>query len=163
MKTTSKAGIDLIHSFESLAVLRADGRVEAYPDPGSADGHPWTIGWGSTGADPFNGGVIKRGTIWTRAQCDQRFAQHLAQFEAAVRDALGRSVASQAQFDALVSFTYNLGGGNLRASTLLKMHKAGDFDGSAKQFLRWNKNDGKVMRGLTRRRTAEAELYKSGS
>lgn len=159
MKKTSAAGIALMHSFEGLAKKLPDGSIAAYPDPGSRDGHPWTIGWGSTGRDPFNGGQIKKGTVWTKAQCDQRFVDHLADFENAVNSALGSAHTTQAQFDALVSFTYNLGPANLRNSTLLKLHRAGDYAGAAKQFLRWNKNDGKVMNGLTRRRKAEAALY----
>ena len=161
-RKTSKAGIDLIHSFEGLHKQRPDGRIEAYPDPATG-GDPWTIGWGSTGADPFNGGKVKRGTVWTREQCDQRFEWHLEQFEDAVIEGIGKHPTSQAQFDAMVSFAYNLGGGALQRSTLLQMHNAGDFDGAARQFLRWNKAAGKVMKGLTRRRTAESELYRSGS
>lgn len=162
-RKTSQAGIDLMHSFEGCERKLPDGRFAAYPDPGSKDGHPWTIGWGSTGPDPFNGGRIAKGTVWTKEQCDLRFVQHLAKFEEGVRDALGKAATSQPQFDAMVCFAYNVGVGAFSGSTLLKMHKAGDFDGAAKQFLRWNKNDGKVMRGLTRRRSAEAELYRSGS
>ena len=59
----------------------------------------------------------------------------------------------------MVSFAYNVGVGNLSASTLLKKHKAGDFKGAAAEFARWNKAAGKVMTGLTRRRAAEAALY----
>lgn len=166
---TSARGIALIHSFESCARLRPDGRYEAYPDPGSKDGHPWTIGWGSTGEDPFNGGMIRRGTIWTKAQCDERFAQHLAHFEAGVRRLIGSAPTTQGQFDALVSFAYNVGldidadtkAEGLGDSTLLRRHLAGDYAGAARQFLLWNKNDGVVMRGLTRRRKAEVALYQS--
>lgn len=161
-RRTSKAGVALIHGFESLAKVRADGMVDAYPDPGSG-GDPWTIGWGATGIDPFNGGRIKRGTVWTQEQCGIRFEQHLALFEQSVRATLGKAPVTQPQFDALVSFAYNLGGKALAGSTLMRLHKAGDYPGAAKQFLRWNKAAGKVMRGLTRRRTAEAELYRSGS
>ncbi len=158
-RKTGKAGIDLMHAFEGCEKKRPDGRFEAYLCPAKV----WTIGWGATGADPFNGGKIGRGTVWTQAQCDMRFEQHLATFEQAVRQALGKAPASQGQFDAFVSFAYNLGGGALAGSTLMRLHKAGDFDGAAKQFLRWNKAGGVVLRGLTRRRTAEAALYKAGS
>lgn len=161
-RKTSKAGIDLMHSFEGCEKKRPDGLIEAYPDPGTG-GDPWTIGWGSTGKDPFNGGRIRQGTVWTQEQCDLRFEQHLAQFEEGVREGLGKSPASQPQFDAMVSLAYNIGVGAFQKSTLLRMHKAGDYDGAAKQFLRWNRAGGRVMRGLTRRRTAEMELYRSGS
>jgi GH24 family phage-related lysozyme (muramidase) len=66
---------------------------------------------------------------------------------------------NQNQFDAMVSWVYNLGGGNLGASTLLKVLNAGDFAGVPAQMLRWNKAGGKVLEGLTRRRQAEADLF----
>lgn len=143
-KRVSKAGIDLIHSFESC-------KLTAYPDPGSIDGKPWTIGWGSTGPG------IARGVVWTQQQADERFAADLGRFEKAV--ALMAPVTTQNQFDALVSFAYNVGLSALNDSTLLRMHKAGDYAGAKLQFGRWDKNDGKTMNGLTRRRAAEAALY----
>jgi lysozyme len=161
-RKTSKTGIDLMHKFEGLHKVRSDGRVEAYPDPGTG-GDPWTIGWGSTGNDPFNGGKIRKGTVWTREQCDLHFTNHLATFEAAVRDHLGNTPTSQPQFDAMVCLTYNIGPSAFGRSTVLRRHKAGDFDGAAKAFLMWNKAGGRVMRGLTRRREEEAALYRSGS
>jgi len=142
----SKAGIDLIHSFESC-------KLTAYPDPGSVDGKPWTIGWGSTGPG------IAKGVVWTQEQADARFAADLGRFEKAV--ALMAPVTTQNQFDALVSFAYNVGLNALHDSTLLRMHKAGDYAGAKLQFSRWDKNDGRVMTGLTRRRAAEAALYGS--
>jgi lysozyme len=60
----------------------------------------------------------------------------------------------------MVSFTFNIGIGKFRGSTLLKLHKAGDYAGAAAQFVRWNKAAGRVMAGLTRRRLAEAALYR---
>lgn len=159
---TSAKGIALIHSFEGFAKLLPDGRVQAYPDPGTG-GAPWTIGFGSTTDE--HGKAIKPGTIWTRQKAERRFVQHLGQFERDVIAALGSAVhaTSQAQFDALVSFTYNVGPANLRSSTLLRKHKAGDYAGAAAEFARWNRAAGRVMAGLTRRRAAEAALYRSGS
>ena len=142
----------LIQQFEGCAKRRSDGSFEAYPDPGSG-GDPWTIGWGSTGAN------IRQGTIWTQQQCDERFSEHVDEFAAGVAKLLGGARTSQSQFDALVSFAYNVGVGNLASSTLLKMHKAGDYAGAAAQFGRWNKAAGKVLAGLTKRRAAEAALY----
>jgi GH24 family phage-related lysozyme (muramidase) len=159
VRKTGKAGIDLMHEFEGLHKVRSDGKVEAYLCPAKV----WTIGWGATGADPFNGGKIGRGTVWTKAQCDTRFQQHLAQFEKAVLDAIGKSPTSQAQFDAMVCLTYNIGAAAFTRSTVLRKHNAGDFPGAAKAFLMWNKAGGKVLRGLTRRRESEAALYLSGS
>ncbi len=150
--TPSADCIKLIQSFEGCAKKRADGSYDAYPDPGSG-GDPWTIGWGSTGAD------IKRGVVWTQQQCDDRFAEHVAQFAANVDKALGGAATTQHQFDAMVSLAYNIGMGNFSASTLLRKHKAGDRAGAAGQFAVWNKAAGKVLPGLTRRRAAEAALY----
>lgn len=143
---TSSAGIDLIHSFEKCVLF-------AYPDPGSRNGDPWTVGWGSTGPG------IAKGTIWTQKQADDRFAADLTRFEDGVTKLLAGAPTTQNQFDALVSFAYNVGVAALGSSTLLRKHKAGDFPGAQAQFARWNKNDGKVTKGLTRRRAAEAALY----
>lgn len=148
--TTSPKGIDLIHSFEGL-------RLTAYPDPGTG-GAPWTIGWGAT--TDLQGKPIKPGTKWTREQADERFAVHLAKFEADVNRILNGAITTQGQYDALVSFAYNCGPGNLEGSTLMRMHKAGNYEGAAGQFGRWNKAAGRVMAGLTRRRAAEAKLYR---
>lgn len=142
----------LIQQFEGCAKKQPDGSFIAYPDPGSG-GDPWTIGWGSTGPD------IKKGTVWTQKQCDDRFTEHLAEFAGKVTKVLGAAPTTQNQFDAMVSFAYNVGVGNLSASTLLKKHKAGDHKGAAAEFARWNKAAGKVLPGLTRRRAAEAALY----
>jgi GH24 family phage-related lysozyme (muramidase) len=147
----SAVGEALIQRFEGFARVRADGRVEAYPDAGRGWDLP-TIGWGSTGAD------IKRGTVWTRAQCEERFRLHIEHFAAEVRAVIGNAPTTQGQFDALVSFHYNTG--QIAKATLTRLHKAGDFAGAAAQFARWNKAAGKVLTGLTRRRAAEAALYK---
>jgi lysozyme len=148
-RRTSQRGIDLIHSFEQC-------KLTAYPDPGSSDGHPWTIGWGSTGPG------IAPGTVWTQEQADTRFAADLQKYERGVSEALNGAPVTQNQFDALVSFAYNVGIGAMAGSTLMKLHKAGDYGGAARQFARWNRNDGKVMKGLIRRRDAEAALYSEG-
>jgi len=144
----------LIQQFEGCAKKRPDGSFEAYPDPGTG-GDPWTIGWGSTGPD------IKKGVVWTQGQCDERFAEHVAEFGTGVAAAIGDAPTSQHQFDAMVSFAYNVGLANLRSSTLLKKHKAGDYAGAAAEFAKWNKAAGKVLPGLVRRRAAEAALYAS--
>lgn len=151
----SAAGISLIQEFEGCARKRPDGSYDAYPDPGTG-GDPWTIGWGSTGSD------IARGLVWTQQQCDERFAQDVDKFAQRVAAAIGSAATTQNQFDAMTSFSYNVGIGNLQSSTLLKKHKAGDYAGAAAEFAKWNKAAGKVLPGLVRRRAAEAALY-SGS
>lgn len=146
--TPSPAGVKLMHDFEGC-------RLNAYADPGSVDGHPWTIGWGSTGPG------IAKGVTWTQKQADDRFVADLAKFAAKVHDALGGAVTTQSQFDAMVSLAYNIGVGAFSKSTVLRKHKAGDYAGAQAAFAMWNKNDGKAMAGLTRRRAAEAALYGS--
>ena len=150
---TSAEGIALMHHYESC-------RLSAYPDPGSVDGRPWTIGWGHTGPE------VKRGLVWTQAQADATFLRDLAATEAGVQR-LVKVPLTQCQFDALVSFAYNVGldenqngkAEGLGESTLLRKLNAKDYASAAEQFLVWNKNDGSVMYGLTRRRTAERSLF----
>lgn len=129
-------------------------RLTAYPDPGSKDGNPWTIGYGSTGPD------IRKGTVWTKEQAHNRFVADVRRFEDQVEKALTGARVTQGQFDALVHFAYNVGVGALMRSTLLQLHKAGHYEGAAREFARWNKNDGVVMAGLTKRRTHEAAMYR---
>ena len=154
----SKRGVDLIHSFEAL-------QLKAYKDPGSKNGLPITCGWGST--TDLQGNPIKLGAVWTKEYADAKFAQDLAAFESGVNTLLQGKPTTQNQFDALVSIAYNIGldidaddkAEGLGDSTLLRRHKAGDFVGAQAAFASWNKNDGKIMKGLVRRRAAEAALY----
>jgi GH24 family phage-related lysozyme (muramidase) len=150
-RSIGDAGFKLIQSFEGCEKDRPDGKFAAYPDPGSADGHPWTIGWGSTGND------VTPTTVWTQAKCDERFRTDIQRYADAVSRAIGNAPTTQNQFDALVSFHYNTGA--IGSATLTKKHKAGDHAGAKAEFARWNKNAGRVMRGLVRRREAEAMLY----
>jgi lysozyme len=82
----------------------------------------------------------------------------LEEYENYVNTLVDVSLA-QNQFDALVSWTYNLGGGNLKASTMLKVLNSGDYDEVPNQIKRWNKAGGKVLEGLVRRRQAEADMF----
>jgi len=153
VERTSPHGISLMHYFETC-------KLRAYPDPGSKNGEPWTIGWGHTGPE------VKPGLEWTQQQADSVFVDDLRRFE---RDVLSlvKVPLTQGQFDALVSFAYNVGSDidadtipeGLGDSTLLRKLNAGDYAGAAIEFLKWNKNDGKPMRGLTRRRHAEMGLF----
>jgi lysozyme len=150
--TPSDRCLALVMSFEGYARKLPDGRCEAYPDPATG-GVPWTIGYGSTGPD------IHKGTVWTKRQAEERFAGDIAAFAGKVESLLRGALTTQHQFDAMVSFAYNLGLGNLGSSSLLRKHRARDYEGAANEFLRWNKAAGKVMPGLTRRRAAERALY----
>lgn len=154
----SPVGVALIKRFEGCARLRADGMVAAYPDPGTG-GEPWTIGWGATGRDHVHGGRIGLQTVWTQIQCDDRLAQDLLRYAADVTRALGNAPATQPQFDAMVSFHYNTGA--IARATLTQKHRAGDYQGAAREFARWNRAGGRVLKGLVRRRAAETELYLS--
>jgi lysozyme len=145
-------GLDLIKRFEGCARRIADGRLAAYPDPGTG-GAPWTIGWGATGPG------IGPDTVWTQAQCDARLAADLSRYAVEVAGAIGAVPTSQAQFDALVSFHYNTGA--IARATLTRRHRAGDTAGAAREFARWNRAGGRILAGLTRRRAAEAALYRS--
>ena len=151
-REVSEAGIALIKRFEGCARRRADGLVEAYPDPGTGDA-PWTIGWGATGR------AIGPGTTWTPAQCDARLAADLTRHAGEVTRAIGEVPTTQAQFDALVSFHYNTGA--IGRATLTRRHRAGDHAGAAREFARWNRAGGRVLAGLVRRRAAEAALYRA--
>lgn len=156
VRAISPLGIALIKRFEGCARLRSDGLVEAYPDPGTGR-DPWTIGWGATGRDHVHGGRIAQGTVWTQAQCDARLTDDLVRYAADVASALGDTPTTGAQFDALVSFHYNTGA--IARATLTRKHAAGDYGGAAREFARWNRSGGRVLKGLVRRRAAEAELY----
>lgn len=111
-----------------------------------------TIGVGHTGPD------VKPGMRITQPQSDALLIADLAKFEKAVARNV-KVALNQNQFDALVSFTYNLGEGNLRSSMLLKRVNAGDMVGAAAEFGKWNKAGGRVLAGLTKRRAAEAALF----
>lgn len=161
-RTIGPAGIALIKRFEGCARKRSDGRIEAYPDPGTG-AEPWTIGWGATGHDDQPGAGpgdrISEGTVWTQEQCDARLQRDLVRYARDVAKAIGDAPTSQAQFDALVSFHYNTGA--ISRATLTKRHAAGDIEGAALQFRRWKWAGGRIMRGLVRRRRAEERLYRS--
>ena len=141
----AKPGLDLIKSFEGL-------RLTAYLD---IVGVP-TIGYGCTNGVTKQD-VINKRTI-TEQEATDMMMHELATFEAGVEKCVTIPI-NQNQFDALVSFSYNVGLGALQKSTLLKLLNAGDVSGAAEQFLRWNKAGGNVVAGLTRRRQAERSLF----
>lgn len=141
----SQAGIDLIKHFEGC-------KLTAYKCPAGV----WTIGWGTT--EPIHGILPHEGMRITQQQADTLLLSHLKSYEQAVNTSVTYPI-HQNQFDALVSFTYNCGKGALKTSTLLKKLNQGDIHGAAQEFLRWNKAGGQVLAGLTRRRTAEMELF----
>jgi|TARA_R110001606_G_C15379437_1_gene650288 GH24 family phage-related lysozyme (muramidase) len=133
-------GLSLIKKFEGL-------ELNAYQCAAGV----WTIGYGHT-KGVFEGQTIKK------AEADEMLVLEMDEYEKAVNDAVTISI-DQCMFDALVSWTYNLGPSNLNASTMLKVLNSGDYDGVPAQIKRWNKAGGKVLEGLIRRRDAEALLF----
>lgn len=144
-------GRALIQSFESC-------ELTAYRDGGGV----LTIGWGHTGPDVHEGRTI------TQERADELFEVDIARFEQGVTGLLTVAV-TQNQFDALVSFAYNVGldidedtkAEGLGDSTLLRKLNAGDAAGAAAEFSKWCKDNGKIIAGLVRRRKAEAGLFLS--
>lgn len=147
--SVTQTGIELIKQFEGF-------RSAAYPDPGSG-GEPWTIGYGSTFY--LNGVRVKKGDVIRQKDAEQLLKIVVQEFADQVFKLLKKRV-TQNQFNALVSFSYNVGAFNLKSSTLLKKVNTDPHDLSIRsEFMKWNRAAGKVMDGLTRRRRAEADLY----
>lgn len=140
----NERGLELLKTFEGC-------RLRAYPDPGTG-GDPWTVGYGHTGPE------VVPGLIWTQDQCDRELVYDVARFCEAVEEALTVDV-SENEFAAMVCLAFNIGAAAFRKSTLLRLVNEGDMAGAAEQFLRWNRAGGRVMEGLTRRRTAERALF----
>jgi len=140
----SKDGLHLTEGFEGV-------RLTAYPDPATG-GDPWTIGYGHTGPEVHSGMTI------TQEQAENYLAEDVKKAEADVNARLNVEV-TQNEFDALVDFAFNCGCGNLNNSTLLKKLNAGDYEGAAQEFLKWDMAAGHHMAGLLRRRQAEELLF----
>ncbi len=145
--TISPAGLALIKKWEGWY-------PKAYKDPVGV----WTIGWGTTGTEARPGRTI------TKKQGEEFLRNDLKNDEETVKS-LVKVPLSQYEFDALVSFVYNAGGGNLKQSTLLKLLNRGNKQAAAAQFIRWNKarnretNEWVTLDGLTNRRKDEAALF----
>ena len=139
---TSQSGIDLIKKFEGF-------RSKPYLDIVGVK----TIGYGHA---CFNGEVPP--DCISLSQADELLKSDLAKFESGV-NALVKIPLIQNQFDALVSFAFNLGLGNLKSSTLLKKLNAKDISGAADEFHKWDLAGGKHVKGLLIRRMAEKELF----
>lgn len=145
MKTSPK-GIALIEQFEGL-------RMAAYQDGAGV----WTLGYGHTGRSG-PGDCVKEGDTCTSAEADAWLDVDVAEAERAV-NVLVRVPLSQNQFDALVSFTCNLGWASLEGSTLLRLLNAGATQIAAAEFPKWDHVAGKVSEGLLERRMEERALF----
>ena len=133
-------GLKMIKHFEGL-------ELNAYQCAAGV----WTIGYGHTKG-------VQQGMVISEETADEMLVEELKEFENYINDMVNCTL-NQNQFDALVSWVYNLGPANLQASTLLNVLNAGDYAGVPAQIKRWNKAGGKVLEGLTRRREAEADLF----
>jgi lysozyme len=143
MNTLGSAGEDLIKSFEAL-------KLKAYQDQGGV----WTCGWGHVGPD------VVEGTTCTAEQAEIWFL-HDTQMAVNGVDATVDTNVTQNQFDALVSFTFNVGLGAEGHSTMVKLVNARDFAGAAAEFPKWDHVKGVPNAGLLRRRQAEQALFLS--
>lgn len=137
------AGLEIIKECEGL-------QTKAYICPAGI----LTIGYGHTGKD------VTKDLVITETQAEDLLRQDVKNAEKTVRTYV-KVQLTQGQFDALVSFVFNLGAGNFKSSTLLKKLNANDIAGAADEFLRWNKSGGKVLPGLTKRRERERACFLS--
>jgi lysozyme len=136
----SEEGKSLIKKFEGC-------KLEAYLDAVNVP----TIAYGRTKN-------VKMGDVCTQEQAEAWLDEELHEYEGYVKDQVNVNL-EQYQFDALVSWVYNLGPTNLSKSTLLKVLNDGKYNDVPAQIRRWNKAGGNVLKGLTRRREAEALLF----
>jgi len=136
----SQEGLSLIKKFEGC-------ELEAYKCAAGV----WTIGYGSTKG-------VKEGDTLTQEEADELLLHEMDEYKGYIKDNV-TSDLDQNQFDALVSWVFNLGPSNLKASTMLKVINAGDMKEVPAQIKRWNKANGKTLQGLIRRREAEALLF----
>ncbi|AVU30240.1 muraminidase [Serratia marcescens] len=143
----SKTGIELIKRFEGL-------ELKAYQDSVGV----WTIGYGWT--QPVDGKKVGPDMVIDQATADRLLKCGVVQYEQGVNQ-LVKVKITQGQFDALVSFAYNLGLRSLSTSTLLQKLNAGDNQGSADQFGCWVNAGGVELKGLVKRRSAEREMFLS--
>ena len=133
-------GLSLIKKFEGC-------ELEAY----KCSAGVWTIGYGHTKD-------VEEGDTWSQSHAEHMLEVELHEYESYINDFVTAPL-SQNQFDAMVSWVYNLGSANLKASTMLKVLNAGDYEDVPAQIKRWNKAGGKVLEGLIRRREAESLLF----
>lgn len=141
--------LDLIKSFESC-------ELKAYPDPGSKDGKPWTIGWGHTGG--LSEPKVTRGMIITQEEADAYLVNDLEAVEKII-DKYVKTFLNDNQHGALVSFVLNIGEGQFAKSSVLKFINENRLSEVPGRMALYRLNDGKVMNGLVRRRTAEGALW----
>ena len=138
----SLEGLSLIKKFEGC-------KLEAY----KCSAVVWTIGYGHTTG-------VKEGDVCTQEEAEKLLRGDIFKFEEYVQDSVKVDL-DQSQFDSLVAWTFNLGPGNLRSSTMLKKLNNGEYESVPFEMRRWNKAGGKTLDGLIRRRQAESLLFES--
>lgn len=143
--------LELIESFEGFVPTW-------YVDPVGI----WTVAFGHTDAAGDPKYASTKNKTFTKAEGRMILERDLAQYAAHVRKSVRVSLTAD-QFGALTSLCYNIGPSNFMSSTLVKKLNAGDYEGAAEQFKRWNRAGGKILKGLVRRRAAEAALFLSGA
>lgn len=168
----SKAGVDLMHKYEGF-------RSRPYLCPA----HIWTIGYGHVlyqdqirlpvvrpeGKTQADIPMIRKeyplkqedNRVWTKAEINELFDKDVATFERGVLRLVPRCVGRQGSFDALVSFAFNAGLGNLQRSTIRMKANRLDWQAAADAFMAWTKGGGRVLPGLVRRREAERAMFLS--
>jgi lysozyme len=145
----SKNCFDKIKTFEGCV-------LHAYPDPASG-GDPWTIGYGSTYYE--DGTPVKKGDEISKERAEALLHRD-GMRRAGTIGSLVHSSINQNQFDALVSFAYNVGLRNFKTSTLLKKVNANPNDPTIRnEFAKWILAAGHVLNNLIERREQEAHLY----
>jgi lysozyme len=159
MKTPDE-GIDLIKAFEGC-----------HNQPYLCPAKLWTVGYGHVlypeqarlKADERASYKLKpeHSRVWDADEIDTLLAEDLHRFEAGILRLCPSAADNDRHFAALVSFAFNVGLGNLQASTLRMKYNRGDFEGAADEFLKWRKSNGVVLAGLERRRKAERYLFLS--
>lgn len=142
-------GIELLKHFESC-------RLEAYQDGGGV----WTIGWGTTAMAGL-GIVPCKGMVITQEEADILLELGVSKFLGTIIPMITRQIPGH-QLGAYLSLAYNIGTTAFKNSTTLRRFNAGDEQGAAEAILWWNKDNGKVIRGLVRRREAERHLFLTG-
>lgn len=128
-------------------------KLTAYPDPATG-GEPWTIGYGHTGG-------VQPGDTITQDQADTLLLVDLKSAINAVESGVTTPLTDDEE-SALVDLVFNIGAGNFQHSTLLRLLNASDYVGADAEFQKWDHAGGKVLAGLTKRRAAEAALFKEG-
>jgi lysozyme len=154
-RTTSPVGLALIKRHEALRLYAYDdatGKRAVLPLKGKL-----TIGWGHTGYDVYIGMTIDETKALELLEKDVAWTERIV-------NVLVKVPLTQPQFDALVSFVFNIGSTQFSTSTMLRLLDQGDYDGAAGQFHRWNYIEGEeVSAELTRRRAEEKALFNTGA